>query len=133
MDLVKLRTLTLKSKLGFGKYSDLTISEIIDLNHQQYLRYCYYKFESINFTIDILETIGVIKAGHDNRIEKPGTNEPLFRELNEKFISSSYKNNGRIQTDRSLRVGAKIKLKTSIERDKIRYSKQSLQSRNHGH
>jgi hypothetical protein len=41
-DNVNKRVLTLKSRLGFGKYANNTIQEIVNLGKNQYLRWVYY-------------------------------------------------------------------------------------------
>ena len=55
-----LRTLTRKSKLGYGKYQDYTMQELIDLGQSKILISVYYTLSSINFIPDILEEIGIV-------------------------------------------------------------------------
>jgi hypothetical protein len=77
-----LRTLTRKSKLGFGKYQDYTVQELIDLGQSKILIPAYYKLSSINFIPDILEEIGIVG---DWVIEKPGTNEKKYLDFMNEF------------------------------------------------
>ena len=63
-----LRTMTRKSRLGFGKYKDLTIQHILDMKLNSVLVSAYFKLTSINYTEDILQEIGISK---EYRIKKP--------------------------------------------------------------
>lgn len=76
-----LRTLTLKSRIGFGKYSDYLVSEVIEIfDKGNYIVWCYYSLSNISFHEDILSSLGV-----DIRIEKPGKRPELFDEFMKKF------------------------------------------------
>jgi hypothetical protein len=109
-----LRTLTKKSKLGFGKYKELTVGKIIEMRMPLVLISAYYKLTSINFTDEILAEL---KITEDYRIEKPSSNkEEYYRFLNE---------NGFKLKERG--VGAdKMKKQTKS------YTKSHLQAKNHG-
>ncbi len=74
MDTILLRTLTRKSKLGFGKYADMPIQQIFDYNDKMYLRYIYLNLEGITFTDDILREIPIYE---NERIIKPGKNPEM--------------------------------------------------------
>jgi hypothetical protein len=74
MDVIKLRTLTLKSSLGYGKYGYYTIDDIITLD-SEYLRWVYYHSSKVNFTSDILELLGI---DFEHTIPKPGRSEEMF-------------------------------------------------------
>ena len=112
--IANLRTLTRKSKLGFGKNANYTIQELLNRNKKVDLVCCYYKLTSINFTPDILDEL---KITEQFRIKKPSKNKLLF-----KIVLSFYPR-------RSINhINNKIdKLKT-----KPKISKSQLQSRNHG-
>lgn len=60
--------------MGFGKYSDLSVGEILKLQYYSYLRWVYYCNSHIDFFDDILEEMGIINY----KIEKPGTDEEMF-------------------------------------------------------
>ena len=76
-----LRILTRKSKLGFGKWKDYTVQQLIDLNKPLVLIASYYKLTSINYIEDILIEL---KITEDYRIKKPSSNkEEWYRFLNE--------------------------------------------------
>jgi len=71
---MRLRKLTRKSIIGFGRYEILTIGEILIMHKDAYLRWVYYNASHINFFNDILTEIGI----HEKiRIDKPGTNPDL--------------------------------------------------------
>lgn len=109
-----LRTLTRKSKLGFGKDKDLTVQRILDLRKNLSLISAYYKLTSINFTEDILTEL---KITEEYRIEKPSANKEMYY----KFLNENgYKLRSRGQ-------GAdKLKKETKP------FSKSQLQGMNHG-
>tara|TARA_R110000796_G_scaffold243125_1_gene365550 strand:+ start:162 stop:509 length:348 start_codon:yes stop_codon:yes gene_type:complete len=76
-----LRTLTRKSKLGFGKWKDYTVQELLDLRKPLVLISPYYKLTSINYIEDVLIEL---KITEDYRIKKPSSNEDeYYRFLNE--------------------------------------------------
>lgn len=76
-----LRTLTLKSRIGFGKYSDYLVSEVIEIfDKGNYIVWCYYSLSNISFHDEILKSLGV-----DCRINKPGKQPELFDEFMKKF------------------------------------------------
>ena len=124
-----LRTLTQKSVMKFGKYSDITVKNLLDLNKTTYLRWCYYNCSEITFTEDILE---LIRIPPDFRIEKPSKCPDKHDELNiilwgkispwKKFRQESHR--------RRVRKGKVMGATYSrIYKNKRGY----LQSKNHGH
>lgn len=133
---IRLRILTEKSIIGFGKYNLLTIGEILTLGHTNYLRYVYYNFESISFTDDILKKIYVIiidEKGEiiiDRRINKPGKNLELHLEIQEYMESIVKKRCSPNNYKNKMQKGAKIAMKSRKERDKIYYSKTMMKARN---
>jgi len=70
-----LRTLTRKSKLGFGKWKQYTIQELINLNKLLVVISPYYKLTSINYTEDILIEL---KITEKYRIKKPSSNKKMY-------------------------------------------------------
>ena len=110
-----LRTLTRKSKLGFGKWKDYTVQELLDLRKPLVLIAPYYKLTSINYIEDILIEL---KITEDYRIEKPSANkDEYYRFLNE---------NGYQLKQRGV-CGADIMKKASKQ-----LTKAQLQANNHG-
>jgi hypothetical protein len=73
-----LRKLSNKSKIGFGKFADLRVSEIINLQRKAYLRWLYYNVEGITFLDEILEQIGISET---YLINKPGKNPDMYEQL----------------------------------------------------
>lgn len=70
-----LRTLTKKSKLGFGKSKNLTVLRMLELGKKIDLISAYYKLSSINYTKEVLDELN-IKG--DFVIVKPGTNKDVY-------------------------------------------------------
>ena len=75
MSVVLLRTLTRKSKLGFGKHKNITVQQFLDENKPLKLISPYYKLTTINFTEDILDELNI---SPEWRVDKPGSNEDLY-------------------------------------------------------
>ena len=75
---VLLRTLTNKSIMWFGKHEGLRIQQIIDLQHQTYLRWVYYNCKGVSFNADVLDAI---RIAEDKRIPKPGCCPELHNEV----------------------------------------------------
>ena len=118
---ILLRTLTRKSKLGFGKLRDVTIQEMLDdrlFYGKLSLISPYYKLTTINYTDDILEELGITAK---YRIEKPSANKDMYY----RFL----KENGYKRKLRT-RDGAN-KMKSAWELN-LGLSKTFLQSKNHG-
>jgi len=70
-----LRTLTRKSKLGFGKYKDLTVQKILDMKMPIVLISPYYKLTSINYIEDVLIEL---KITEEYRINKPSSDKEAY-------------------------------------------------------
>ena len=68
------RILTEKSKLGFGKFADCTVMDLLKTEQDEYLIWVYYNSSNISFKEDILDRLGV------TRIAKPGKDESLWIE-----------------------------------------------------
>ena len=110
-----LRTMTRKSKLGFGKYKDLTIQHILDMRMPQVLTSAYFKLTSINYTEDILQEIGISK---EYRIKKPSSDKEMYY----KFLKD--KDKFKLRT----REGS-----NKMKKESPRYSRSKLQGLNQGH
>lgn len=72
--MISLRTLTEKSILGFGMFSDLKVGNLIRTN-PQYLIWTYYNLSVINFSSGVLKALGI-----NYFIQKPGTDIKYFEE-----------------------------------------------------
>ena len=129
MDTIRLRTLTEKSIIGFGKYTDLRVKDLISMRRTRDIRWIYYNCSMISFMPDILRWARIEEC---DEIEKPGKSHEKYIELNE-LLSNRI---GGLTKHINNKV-AKCKLRH--ERGRNRYSnnkyfsKGSMQSRNHGH
>ena len=75
------RVLTYKSKLGFGKYKDYTVQELLSLNKKDVLISPYFKLTSITYIEEILIDLGITDT---YRIEKPSKDKDMYiRFINE--------------------------------------------------
>jgi len=126
---VLLRKLAEKSKINFGKYKDLTIREILNLNHPNYIRWIYFNMSGLSFVDDILEEV---KVPEIYRIKKPGKNKELFEKLEGEIF-------GRMHgLDKFILEGINRKQRkrnyiNAIRRDYSIHSPDSLVRVNHGH
>ena len=64
------RKLASKSVLGFGKYADMTVSNVLKVD-PAWLAYAYYSYDRISFIDEILDFLQV------DRIDKPGKRPEL--------------------------------------------------------
>ena len=62
------RIMTEKSTLGFGKYADLKVGDVIKVD-PSYIVFAYYKLSNVSFSKQILEQLNI------KPIDKPGTSE----------------------------------------------------------
>ena len=69
------RVLTHKSKLGFGKWKDYTVQELLNLNKKDILIGPYFKLSSITYIEEILIELGITSK---YRIEKPSINREMY-------------------------------------------------------
>ena len=110
-----LRTLTRKSKLGFGKWKDYTVQELLDLRKPLVLISPYYGLTSINYIEDVLIEL---KITEDYRIEKPSSNkDEYYRFLNDKGFKLKTRGTGA----------------DHLKKETKAFTKSQLQGLNHGH
>lgn len=127
-DVVLLRKLTEKSTLKFGMYDNVPIYNLLDLKKYSYLRWVYYNSSNITFLDSILEEIGITEEYY---IDKPGKNTELGIELNDiKKSKMPFKNKQHIK--KVIRCSKIHKKMSATVTNNIKYSKGSLQARNHG-
>ena len=122
------RILTRKSRLGFGKYSDLyTVEDILKIN-PRYIVWVYSAFDKISFAPDILEELGC------RQISKPGKDEEVSREW-DRARSAQYTREERFhgwqKKKARLKAHAVVRLVTATR--ETTYTKGQLQAINHGH
>lgn len=82
MDIIRLRTLTRKSVLGFGYEGDLPIQMLLNRHRAGYLRWVYFNSSNLSFTDDILDEL---KVDPEFRIQKPGVQRDFHEKLNHKL------------------------------------------------
>lgn len=78
MNVVTLRTLTFKSKLGFGKYKNMTVIEMIGAKQHKHLTSSYYKLSKINFSEEVLLALNI---SEEFRMKKPSTDLTKYNEF----------------------------------------------------
>lgn len=67
-----LRTLTLKSKLGFGysEYKFLTIAELLNMYKHHMLVKCYYELSMINYNDELIDLLCIEKISKPGKLSK---------------------------------------------------------------
>jgi len=71
-----LRTLTVKSKLKFGKYKDYTVEHLFGMRKNLDLISIYFNLSNITFVDDILDELGITS---EFRIEKPCKDNDMYK------------------------------------------------------
>ena len=84
MDVVRLRTMTVKSRLAGGKHAGQLVGTILEV-HPEHLIYTYYKYKRLSFVNEILDQLGITE---ELRIEKPGTDMHMRRKFYKDRIRS---------------------------------------------
>ena len=124
--ITKLRILTKKSKLLFGKYHDFTVHDVLIMN-SKYIVWAYYNKELISFSDDILEEFDIIP------IKKPGTDKEVYYQwldnLSAKFTEVQTEHYKLKRYNRK-RKKSNVRLANAIRSET--YTKGELQSINHG-
>ena len=127
-DITLLRKLSLKSKLNFGQYPDLSIQELINLERKSYLRWVYFNCDKITFFDEILDEI---KIPLEFRIEKPSKSPEKYIELDQ-IIKSKMSPLLKHINEKKKKKYQKVKRKISVSIDKKTFSKDSLRLKNQG-
>jgi len=128
MEVTLLRTLTQKSYLKFGKYTDFRVGELLQTYKFRYLRWIYFNCSKITFTDEILELLNITK---EFKIDKPGKcseNHDLLNEILNNNIPKFRVEYLKTETKRE----KKRNYINLMKRNKIHFSKKSMQRRNHG-
>lgn len=126
MNTLRLRKLTEKSILGFGKYTDLTVGNLLALGRTRELRWIYYHCSMITFMDDILDKISCYP---EYRIKKPGVNPDMHNILNARFdenITGITKN----IVDSTRRKKLRMEIAQFKKRDNLYFTKGNMQRRN---
>lgn len=84
MDVIRLRVLTKKSKIGWGKYANNTVGELIESKQFNELLWLYYHIQWLTYTDDLLDELKIFK---EFRIEKPGVNHEMHQKRIVNFLN----------------------------------------------
>lgn len=128
MDIIRLRVLTRKSKIGWGKYANNTVGELIESKQFNELLWLYYHIQWLTYTDELLDELKIFK---EFRIEKPGVNHEMHQKRIVNFLNFVTEGKGALIMYNRKRKKAKFNLK--MMEDKEVLSKQKLQAYNHGH
>lgn len=132
-DRTLLRTLTKKSRMKFGRYRDFTVGDIISTvaDYRWELGSCYYNLSMISFDEEVLQELGITE---EFRIPKPGKsnsyNETRFFLLK---IKDMLPEQEILKAFRVRKQEQKRATANSLAKSNIKFSKGSMQSKNHGH
>lgn len=74
------RIMTERSRMGFGKYADLTVGDVLRLD-ETYIPFAYYTMGMVSFHDDILDALQM------SRIPKPGTDMDAWKRWKTTFYS----------------------------------------------
>lgn len=70
------RKLSLKSRLGFGRYDTYTVGDLLKIGKAEYLKWVYYNCSQIDFLPEVKEAVGIVEE-----IAKPGVAPEKFRTM----------------------------------------------------
>ena len=82
--------MTEKSKLGYGKFADYTVNDLLHCfgwKGKQYLRWSYFNLSNISFMDNILDEL---KIPEDMRIAKPGVDKEAWERLRERLARNGF-------------------------------------------
>jgi len=131
-DVTLLRTLTRKSILKFGQYSDLQVQNLLDLQRYKYLRWVYFNCSNINFMDDILDEI---KIPLNFRIQKPSKNPDLNLKLQEEIFENLTDDYKEMYLKKQEKIGKKMtkgKAINKLKQNENCYKKDYLRRKNQG-
>ena len=128
MYVIRLRVLTKKSKIGWGKYAKNTVGEMIEARHFNELLWLYYHIQWLTYTDELLDELKIFK---EFRIPKPGINPDMHQKRIVNFLNFATDGKGALIMYNRKRKKARFNLK--MMEDKEVLSKQKLQAYNHGH
>jgi hypothetical protein len=141
MDVLRLRTLTRKSVMGFGKFYYMTVRQILaqdDCTHEArlYLMWVYYNVSKISFVDSVLKSIGIYEK---HRIDKPGTKPEMFDTLS----TAMYEELRRRWLEEGdltyIKMMSRLRKKRKMHEihhtisDLCAFNKRAMQEWNHGH
>ena len=125
MDIIRLRTMTLKSCFTGGVYEDISMRILLDMGKKAYIVVKYYQYDTINFNEEMLKLLNITPM---LQIPKPGHNMEMYEKwkkvnsLNKMTDLERIKYISMINSKR--RHAAKAKLRT------MKHAKSVLAARN---
>ena len=130
-----LRKLTLKSRLSFGKYAEMTVLGILKMgNGIAYLQWIYYNCSMIDFQDEVFNQIFPRPDNDCLRIPKPGTDPDFYiKDLQEFHERQKKAGLDSIIHEKVQRKNMKGRVAASRHRDRVKFSKAALTRRNQGH
>lgn len=81
--ITRLRVMTRKSIIGFGRYPDYRIDDFFKMYKTWDLVSMYYKLSAVSFSDDVLNDLMITE---ERRIEKPGISPDAYREHAEAIL-----------------------------------------------
>ena len=78
---VRYRIMTERSRMGFGKYADLTVGDVLRLD-ESYIAWAYYNASMVSFCDEILDALQL------SRIDKPGTDPDAYKRWVHNFFEA---------------------------------------------
>lgn len=130
MEVVNLRILTRKSFMGFGKYADIRVGEVIDnFRRKNYLRWCYFNCSNISFNEDLLDELDIAEPW---RIEKPGKNPDMYDDVHDCLCNYNLSANRKRHNERVVRKTNAAKMYKLKSYENHTNSRAYLQRINHG-
>lgn len=120
MSVVLMRTLTRKSIIGFGAYTDLTVQNLIDTFRHKELYSIYYNFRNIDFCQDLKDELCIYG---EREIDKKKPNPDRFIKDAYKLIAMCMKEmidkKDATQAKKEIQMIGKLK-KTNKEHQKVK-------------
>lgn len=128
MDRVLLRTLTRKSKIGWGKFPEMTVQQIMDAGYKYELIKLYYTIQTITYTEDILEELAIFER---YRIPKPGVDKEMLAK--KQYMRLDKRTNGKARFIQKANEKKRAVRRCEKVEEEVNLSKAALQAINHGH
>lgn len=119
--------MTEKSQMGFGKYKDMKVGEVLKLiTGINYLRWVYFCCSMVSFNGEILDKLNIAPEWE---IKKPGKDEKKYSE----YVTHFYNQKVSLTAKRKRTKTQRQKNNNSFHRDMKYFSRGNMQSRNQGH
>lgn len=129
------RKLAMKSRLGWGRYQDATVQDLIITGEQEYLIWVYYNMGMIDFLPEVLEAVGITDL-----IPKPGKDPEkgaaIIKQLHHESWSSMSEDERLLRAYKRAGIAKRArnaKLADAIDAEDHFCRKGVLQAINHGH